>query len=423
MITKMPLTRHFYSLDEVQAALLYTIGRNNRLEALFWCQELLLSGFVGEAISTLFQSWLLQTGPMCLQWLIDSFTTLASDELSEDAILLATYKLANCKKHDNSLWNILCLTAQNPEKMPDRITRKALHLSSTNDKKELYFINSIYQGKAQSAWWISQYMTNESIWNLLEWFSKNTYPKYTDKYNICLEALKEYDKLLGYKSAEYDVIIRCMAILMFCIKPKMIDNSFMALDATIDSGCNQSLNEWSKIVGSRARRLYSIPSSCLYGTTLRGRSKWAQNNYYQLNNIEKHINGCPFWDEVLEEYGTRDESGEIKWNSEEAVEEFYDKYFPDDIPDEWTKKDKQQSHGDGVLGPNDKPNIWKYARIHLSKIPHLAYNTRKAVDDYLEGIDISDCSIERICEHYREFKELSVENLKKLEPVKKIKIL
>ena len=86
----MPLSRHFYSLDEVQAALLYTTSRNNTSDALFWCQELILSGCVGEAISTLFQSWLWNTGPMRLQWLIDASKTLASEVLSEDDVILAT---------------------------------------------------------------------------------------------------------------------------------------------------------------------------------------------------------------------------------------------------------------------------------------------------------------------------------------------
>lgn len=418
----MPLTRHFYSLDEVQAALLYTLGRNNILESLFWCQELLISGYVGEAISTLFQSWILQTGPLCLQWIIDSFKTLASDALSEDAVLLATYNLVSFKKHDNSLWNILSLTAKNHDLMPDRLTRKTVKFDGKAlDKKEIYFINSIYQGKARSAWWISQYMSTESIWELLDWFSKNVHKQHTEKYSICLEALKEYDKLLGYKSAEYDVIVRCMAVIMFCIRPSEQLNSFSPLSDSIDEVSDMNLNEWATIVGRRDRRVYQIPSSCLYGMTIRGRSRWAQNNYYQLNNIEKHINGCPFWDEAIMEYGIRKENGEIKWNSEEQMEEFYDKYFPDDIPDEWSKKDKMKSHGDGILGPNDKPNIWKYYRIHFNKMARLAWGTRKEVDDYLEGLDI-DCSIEYIA-CLTGPKELSEENLKKLEPVRKIKML
>ena len=86
----MPLSRHFYSLDEVQAALLHT-------NSLFWCQELILSGCIGEAISTLFQSWLWNTGPMQLQWLIDAWKTLALDEISEEINILEI-KLIKGKK-------------------------------------------------------------------------------------------------------------------------------------------------------------------------------------------------------------------------------------------------------------------------------------------------------------------------------------
>ena len=78
----MPLSRHFYSLDEVQAALFYTTSHNNPSDALFWCKELLLSGCIAESISTLFQSWLCNTGPMRLQWLINAWKTIANDELN-----------------------------------------------------------------------------------------------------------------------------------------------------------------------------------------------------------------------------------------------------------------------------------------------------------------------------------------------------
>jgi hypothetical protein len=189
-----------------------------------------------------------------------------------------------------------------------------------------------------------------------------------------------------------------------------------------DKNNAQILNELSASVGRRERRVHQIPNSCLYGTTLRGRSKWAQNNFTQLYNIEKYLVGCPFWDEVLEEYADIDEKGTINWNSDDKMEEFYEKYFPDDIPDEWSKKDQQKSHGDGVLSPTDKPTIWKYSRNFMSRLPQLAWNTTKFVNNYLENVDISDCSVERIAELYKDPVSLSEEDLKKLEPVHKIKM-
>ena len=206
----MPLSRHFYSLDEVQAALLCTTSNNKPDEALFWCKEMLLSGCVGEAISTLFQSWLLNTGAFRLQWLIDAWKLLASDELSEDDLLLATYRLTDIyyTQRDSSLWNILVLTAENPYKMPDSVTRKTPPFIPSEDEKEIYFTRALFQGKAHSAWWISQFIEPERIWELLDWFANNIHTQFQEQYLICLEALQNYEKLLGYRSDEYDIIVR-----------------------------------------------------------------------------------------------------------------------------------------------------------------------------------------------------------------------
>lgn len=419
----MPLSRHFYSLDEVQAALHYTTSRNNPTESLFWCQEMLLSGCIGESISTLFQSWLWNTGPMRLQWLIDSWKTIATEELSEDDILLATYRLSliHHTNRDNSLWNILVLIAQKPNEMPDNVTIKTPHVIPSEDEKEIYLVRAIFQGKASSAWWICQFIEPDRIWILLDWFAENIYNTNYEKYSVCLEALQNYEQLLGYKSNEYDTIIRCAAVIMMCIKPIKQEESFKDEVKEIDKINLQTLNELEVSIGRRDRRVLQIPKICLYGTTVRGRSKWSQNNYIQLNNIEKYLIGCPFWDEVLEEYANVIDN-EIKWKSDDKMEEFYEKYFPDDIPDEWSKKDKEQSHGDGVLGPTDRPTIWKYSRNFMSKMPHLAWNTTKFVNNYLEKVDINDCSAESIIGLYTEPQPLSHEDLKKLSPVRKVKL-
>lgn len=427
----MPLSRHFYSLDEVQAALLYTTSRNTPSEALFWCQELLLSGSISEAISTLFQSWLWHTGPMRLQWLVNVWqSSLITEELSEDDILLATYRLAAIPQNqrDNSLWNILVLTMENPSKMPDRVTRKTPPLAEEiDDKKELYFIRAMFQGKAQAAWWISQYLAVDRVWMLLDWFLKNVHTVFKDQYKVCLEALQSYELLLGYKSAEYDIIVRCAAINMMCIPLKRQELSFK-LEPEIDVRTAQMLNELELSVGRRDRRVHKIPTACLYGTTPRGRAQWTQKNYVQLYNVEKYLIGCPFWDEVLTEYANVLDSGVIQWHSDDIMEQFYNKYFPDDIPDEWSLLDQQKSHGDGILGPSDKVKISKWSRTFMSKLPHLAWNTTKATNIYLEKLDISDYAITNSCDIEQLFKNFKAESVlpildDNLEPVIKIKII
>lgn len=443
----MPLSRHFYSLDEVQAALLYTTSRSRIQEGLFWSQEMILSGCIGETISTLFQSWLWHTGPMRLQWLINASKSLASDQLSVDDILLATYRLSSISsvERDNSLWNILCLTGADPNKMPDRVTRKTpIYVPSMDsvpqniprdkinddvcDPKELYFIRAMYQGKAQSAWWISLYLSKERVWVLLEWFVTNVRVQFREEYKICLEALKGYEQLLGYKSDEYDIIVRCMAVISMCINYEKQKSSFKEEIGEIDERSVKDLKEWDILNGRMSRRVYSPPKECLYGVTHRGSIKWTQNNLVQLHNVEKYLIGCPFWDEVLSEYADISENGIIKWNSDDKMEEFYEKYFPDDIPDEWTKMEKLKSHGDGIIGPNDKVNMWKFSRTFMTKMPQLAWNTTKVVLKVLEGNSYNNCIDE--CAHeqvaipfFKWPEELSEENLKKLLPVCKVRIV
>jgi hypothetical protein len=103
----------------------------------------------------------------------------------------------------------------------------------------------------------------------------------------------------------------------------------------------------------------------------------------ELNQLEPSLIGCPFWEEAIAEYGTIIKK-RIQWNSDDDLEEFYDRYFPDDIPDEWTKAEKAVSHGDGVLGPTEVVTLFKYSRSTFSKWSRLAWNTRDLVQKQVE---------------------------------------
>lgn len=394
----MPLSRHFYSLDEVHSALHYTTTRNLPNESLYWCQELILSGCVSEAISTLFESWIWHKGPFYLQWLVQAWNTLASDELSENDLLLSAYQLTLCSQKDHSLFHILVNTTMDPT-IPDRVTPKTPSLLPSDDTKEIYFIRALFQKKAHSAWWISHYIDTIRLWELIEWYTLHIIPNtYYDSYSTCLIALQNYDKLLGYKSDEYDKIIRCLTILSLCLSDEKQKQSFTPLPTIIDTRCQDELQHLSQKHGRKEYRIYSIPTMCLYGVTLRGCMKWTKNNCNQLNTIEPHLIGCPFWDHAIEPHGVT-ENNEIKWNSDDDIEEFYTQYFPDDIPDEWTKQDKLQSHGDGILGPNDHPTLYKFARTHLSKISRLAWNIISNTHNYIQKTNITECQFTTILQY------------------------
>lgn len=373
----MPLSKHFYSLDEVQAALFYTAGRYDAKEALFWCKEMIDSGCLSEAISTIFESWLWHKGPFCLSWLLQAWATLRSDEVSEEAVLLSVYQLCSIRKKDHSLWNVLALSSVEV----DRITPKT-PLFNKMCNKELYFHRAIYQGKARSAWWISHYMESHRVWELLEQIR----PDYRDVF-ICLQT---YDALLGYRSDEYDTIVRCCAILIACLK-----ECSNPIPLCMDTNMNTTIEEWKKMDGRKSRRMYTIPVACLYGRTQRGHMKWTRHNLVQLYHVEPYLVGCPFWDQALIEYAVVDD-GMIQWKTDALRNVFYQTYFPDDIPDEWSLAEKKKSHGDGVLGPTDKVTLARYARIHFSGLSRLAWNTAKEALHQIEKRVSQDCIISSI---------------------------
>ena len=380
----MPLTRHFYALDEVYTALQYASTRNDRIETLFWCKELLLSQCVGETISTLFESWLWHKGPFQLQWLLGVWTTLAGEELSEDDILLAAYQLSaiSYRHRDHSLWNILVLTAQGAA--PERLTPKTPAILPSPDDRECYFVRALYQGKAYSAWWMSRRMATDRVWELLTWYATHC-TKHSASYHTCCKALQNYEQLLGYRTDEYDTIVRCLAVLSLCLSPSQQTQSLSSLPSTIDATSLTRLAEWQQQLGRKSYRIYSIPTTCLYGTMGRGRIPWQSSTVSQLN--ETHLIGCPFWEEALSEYAVID-TNTIHWNSEE---QFYDRYFPDDLPDEWTKAEKERSHGDGLLAPQETVHLGKYARRFLSQCARLAWSSRPAVRTFLEQHPVKEC--------------------------------
>jgi len=368
----MPLTRHLYSVDEVHAALKYATTRNDATETLFWCRELLLSGFVSEAISTLFEAWVWHKGPFSLSWLLLA-TSLSSDEVSEECILQAAYSLSRIPytQRDNSLWNILALTSSS--EMPERVTPKSPPLLPSTEEKEQFMIRAMYQGKAYSAWWMSLHLSSDRVWELVRWYACHL-TEHSDSYRVSLDMLLHYDSLLGYFTEEYDTVIRCLAVLSVCLSPSQQAQSWKKVSV------GEHKNGWP--TGTRASRIYSIPNACLYGETRRGCMKWTESTVSTLNQLvhASFWEGCPFWEEAVSAY---QEKG--KWTSEEAKEAFYVRYFPDDVPDEWSKAEKEKSHGAGLLGPTECPMMLKYVRSFLSSWARLAWNTTPRIHAFLAG--------------------------------------
>jgi hypothetical protein len=117
---------------------------------------------------------------------------------------------------------------------------------------------------------------------------------------------------------------------------------------------------WSSMVGRRQARVHAIPAEALHGSTTRGAIPFKYSNITDVRDpVTLLSDGCTFWRLALQEAGVTvdEDTGSIAFPDDDAVEAFYQRYFPDDIPDEWSAEDQAKSHGRGCQDTAPPPVI------------------------------------------------------------------
>jgi hypothetical protein len=137
----------------------------------------------------------------------------------------------------------------------------------------------------------------------------------------------------------------------------------------------ENWDRWTADVGTRRARVYAIQNEALHMGTTRGQMEPKYTNIGDLRDPDL-AEGCQFWRSALAEYGvSTDKTGATIFPDDDGMERFYDRYFPTDIPDEWSAHDQGKSHGRGCsssLKPVSFPmdpvseRAWKHA-IHVRK--------------------------------------------------------
>jgi hypothetical protein len=326
----MPLSRHFYSLEEVYGAIIYTGSRGIPEETVFWCQEAVESGCVAEAIACLFESWLWYRGPFAMEWLVEARRRLGGAEVVKEDILEMAYRLSRCRIKDHSLW-WLFLRQGEPV---DRVTPRSPPLFPSEVEQETFFLRALYQRKARSAWWAGQEFGVERWWWLIKWYVENIVSEEErERVQEEIEVLREYECLLGYSSEEYDHAIRGAVLLHLCAYG-------------VTKRGNPILSTLVTCTDTNRSRL-PLPVVGVYGMGGRGRRTRKENTVGELWAVWEGMKGCPYWDEVMEEGGMTDS------------------HFPNDLPDEWSSAEKEKSHGPGLLQDGERPTLWGYTRRYM----------------------------------------------------------
>jgi hypothetical protein len=108
--------------------------------------------------------------------------------------------------------------------------------------------------------------------------------------------------------------------------------------------------QWDSMIGRRKARVYAIPEAALTSKTTRGS---LLTKYTNIADIREPVGllseGCKFWQGALQAAGITTTDETVSFPNDEVLEKFYEEFFPDDIPDEWSTVDQQKSHGRGRL--------------------------------------------------------------------------
>jgi hypothetical protein len=148
-------------------------------------------------------------------------------------------------------------------------------------------------------------------------------------------------------------------MILVIVSDAALVSSLESLNTTdIPSEIQSMVDDLDGELSLRKRRVFKIRPECLVDCT-RTVLPSNQTNLKSIElDLEENLKRSPCWQVVLEEYMEPD----YTWKSDFYKEMFYNSYFPhcvDDIPDEWSLKDKQQSHGHG-LGKTGQLATYQY---------------------------------------------------------------
>ena len=348
----MPLTRHLYELDEVVSALQICLCKG-WTRGLFWLWELIASQEEDLASDTLTDGW--------LQWGGGQDPHLLS--LPTDLWIERFLRIQEAIKAAGSLHatRLLTLTSDlpvrpsvTPRPKSERVAARrrqrsatfvaTLESAETIDATEathfwISFDSACRQGGYLDAVWLLQaaqdLISADAIWSALTIAARGS------------AVTKDAIALLKKQAGPQQLLYQTSATLFLCTPTAQRERP---VDPVPTGYHGRLWAEWTANIGRRHARIHAIPVDALHAKSTRGR---IPSKYTNIEDVRDPIpllsEGCKFWKEALRSYNivTNEETGETEMPDDAVLETFYDRYFPDDVPDEWSKADQEKSHGRG----------------------------------------------------------------------------
>lgn len=347
----MSLTKRLYRFDEVRASLLLALRHKVIPEADFWLQELEESQYGSESRRLLFVAWFLFVGLRRISWLV----AWSTEGGTREGRRRLCWQLCRCSERDGSLWWLLWCSVYSPEQAhTSRLLGTWTRIRSLESEEECWET-------------IVNQSTDEAI-------------------DTCLEALQT-------DMRAYSLFAKATGVALTVYKhPKASWQPLSTAEPTLEA--------YDTKAPLRSARTYPIRYTCLFGMTWRGRGGDTTEELKSLGT--QGFLSSAFWKKVIAEHTT-----DGAWKSDEDLEAFWDTHFPwitTDHPDEWSKADREKSHGVGVDCARGAP-LWRWWKTWIPDEHRFLWGksldlTWKRIQE--DRADTSASVLDKILELYRD---------------------
>lgn len=352
--THSPLTRNLYSMDEVVSALQISLRSGNG-RAFFWLWELAVSLEAPAALATAHDAWLLWGGGY------DPFLLTLPVPTIGPAAHTLMWRVQNAIQAAGSLnaQRLLAETAdleEPPPLVPQPQSAQPLPPTPPSPPPPDNDDDPDYGPPLWTA--LHRAVQTQSRRTALWYLQAATAALCPDTIWLFLTTLAAPNPLLKtaittiYRHAtphpESQLLHQVTALLILCDPtPTVLTPPQKPPASTLVC---RDWDTWMARVGRRAARVHAIPPSALHQGTTRGALSAAYTNVGELRDPGPALlTGCSFWQTATAAAGAvYDPTADtLRFPDDDALETFYERHFPDDIPDEWSLADQYKSHGPG----------------------------------------------------------------------------
>lgn len=328
------------------------------METAFWTIELCESNFEQECLDMLENIWIYNIG--FGSWFSLKLIQSVYEEgsIEQEKLVEITCALAKRRICDSTIFHLLLRGATSSDWKP-RFPHSKEYLTAKDAVEDC-----LNRGKLNEAWLLGRAMKVEDQWKILEQLASQN--KRSDE--LCM--LKELRSCV-YENLAAAYVLVSLDEISWISSQEQIENK-------IPKEVQEAIDDWQSETSMRKRRaIKPRAEALLYLTERSEQSPYTSSEAdIQLGLLEA-LKKSEYWASVLEHYMT---DGLTTWKSDEHLESFYETYFPDDIPDEWSLKSREMSHGRGLGKPLEQARSrFIYHTLQRSKSIEL-WNSRFNLD-------------------------------------------